>query len=151
MSISLKSIMLSGKEVLPLIEGGKGVAVSNGESSGAWAAAGGIGTFSAVNADSMDHDGNVIRTVYEGRSRKERFEELVAQGIAGGISQAKVAHEVAGGEGRIHANILWEMGGAEHVLQGVLEGAKGLIHGVTCGAGMPFRLAPIAAHYQVYY
>jgi NAD(P)H-dependent flavin oxidoreductase YrpB (nitropropane dioxygenase family) len=151
MSISLKPLMLSGKEVLPLIEGGKGVAVSNGASSGAWAAAGGIGTFSAVNADSVDANGNVTRTVYHGRSRKERFEELVAQAIAGGISQAKIAHDVAGGEGRIHANILWEMGGAERVLNGVLEGAKGLIHGVTCGAGMPFRLAPIAAHYQVYY
>jgi len=151
MSISLKPLMISGKEVLPLIEGGKGVAVSNGESSGAWAAAGGVGTFSAVNADSVDEHGNITRTVYHGRSRKERFGELVTQAIAGGVSQAKAAHEVAGGEGRLHANILWEMGGAEHVLTGVLEGAKGLVHGVTCGAGMPFRLAPIAAHYQVYY
>ncbi len=151
MSISLKPMMLSGKEVLPLIEGGKGVAVSNGESSGAWAAAGGIGTFSAVNADSMDAEGNITRTVYEGRSRKARFEELVEQAIKGGISQARIAHECAAGEGRIHANILWEMGGAERVLHGVLEGAKGLIHGVTCGAGMPFRLAPVAAQYQVYY
>ncbi|HCS13133.1 MAG TPA: nitronate monooxygenase, partial [Zetaproteobacteria bacterium] len=151
MAISLKPLMISGKEVLPLIEGGKGVAVSNGESSGAWAAAGGVGTFSAVNADKVDENGQIIRTVYHGRSRKERFEELVSQAIAGGISQAQIAHDVAGGEGRIHANILWEMGGAEHVLTGVLEGAKGLIHGVTCGAGMPFRLAPIAAHYQVYY
>jgi len=151
MSISLKPLMISGKEVLPLIEGGKGVAVSNGESSGAWSAAGGVGTFSAVNADRVDEHGNIIRTVYHGRSRKERFGELVQQAIAGGVSQAKIAHEVAGGEGRIHANILWEMGGAEHVLTGVLEGAKGLVHGVTCGAGMPFRLASIAAHFEVYY
>jgi len=151
MPVNLKLVMMSGKEVLPLIEGGKGVAVSNGESSGAWAAAGGIGTFSAVNADSVDEQGHIIRTVYHGKSRKARFEELVAQAIAGGISQAKNAHDRAGGEGRIHANILWEMGGAERVLHGVLEGAKGLIHGVTCGAGMPFRLAPIAASYKVYY
>ncbi|GMQ99575.1 MAG: nitronate monooxygenase [Zetaproteobacteria bacterium] len=151
MPMMLKPVMMSGKEVLPLIEGGKGVAVSNGESSGAWAAAGGIGTFSAVNADSVDEQGNIIRTVYHGKSRKARFEELVSQAIAGGISQAKIAHDVAGGEGRIHANVLWEMGGAERVLHGVLEGARGLIHGVTCGAGMPFRLAPIAAGYKVYY
>jgi len=142
---------MSGKEVLPLIEGGKGVAVSNGESSGAWAAADGVGTFSAVNADKVDEQGNIIRTVYHGKNRNARHEELVSQAIAGGISQAKVAYDRAGGEGRIHANILWEMGGAERVLHGVLEGAKGLIHGVTCGAGMPFRLAPIAASYKVYY
>ena len=48
-------------------------------------------------------------------------------------------------------NVLWEMGACERVLQGVLEGAKGLIHGVTCGAGMPYRLAEIAASYDVYY
>ena len=151
MAIDLQPITISGKEVLPLIEGGKGVAISTGESSGAWAAAGGIGTFSAVNADDVDAQGNVIRTVYQGRSRKERFEELVAQGIKGGIKQAKIAHEVAGGEGRLHMNVLWEMGGAERVLEGVMEGAKGLIHGITCGAGMPFKLAPLAAKYNVYY
>ena len=41
--------------------------------------------------------------------------------------------------------------GAERVLHGVLEGAKGLIHGITCGAGMPYRLADIARDYGVYY
>ena len=48
-------------------------------------------------------------------------------------------------------NVLWEMGAAERVLQGVLEGAKGLIHGVTCGAGMPYRIAEICARYGVHY
>jgi NAD(P)H-dependent flavin oxidoreductase YrpB (nitropropane dioxygenase family) len=142
---------ISGKEVLPLIEGGKGIAVSTGETTGAWAKAGGIGTFSAVNADRVDDEGNIIRTVYEGKSRKARFQELVAQGIEGGIKQAQIAHEVSEGNGRIHMNVLWEMGGAERVLNGVLEGAKGLIHGVTCGAGMPFKLAPLAAAHGVHY
>jgi len=141
MSFDLQPMMISGKEVLPLIEGGKGVAISTGESSGAWAAAGCIGTFSAVNADSIDEHGQVIRTVYHGRSRLERFDELVAQGIKGGIQQARIAHDISGGNGRLHMNVLWEMGGAERVLEGVMEGAKGLIHGITCGAGMPFRLA----------
>ncbi len=151
MGFRLPSIELSGKEVLPLVEGGKGIGVSNGESSGAWAAAGGVGTFSAVNADKVLPDGTIQRNVYHGRTRKERFEELVSQAIEGGISQAKIAHELSGGEGRIHMNVLWEMGGAERVLEGVMEGARGLIHGITCGAGMPFRLAPLAARYRVYY
>ncbi|MBV9016454.1 MAG: nitronate monooxygenase, partial [Alphaproteobacteria bacterium] len=37
------------------------------------------------------------------------------------------------------------------VLHGVLEGAHGLIDGVTCGAGMPYRIAEICARYGVYY
>ena len=43
------------------------------------------------------------------------------------------------------------MGGAERVITGVLEGAKGLIHGLTCGAGMPYRLSDIAAKFGVHY
>ena len=133
------------------MEGGKGIAVSNGESSGAWAATGGVGTFSGVNADSYDENGNIIPLAYQGRTRRDRHEELLAYAIQGGIAQARIAHDVSGGEGRLHMNVLWEMGGAERVLRGVLGGAKGLIHGVTCGAGMPYKIAEISAEYGVYY
>ena len=147
----LKSLVISGKEVLPLVEGGKGVAISTGASSGAWAAAGGVGTFSGVNADFYDETGKLVRVAYQGRTRRERHRELIDFGIRGGIAQARIAHDIAGGNGRLHMNVLWEMGGAEEVLIGVLEGAKGLVHGVTCGAGMPYRVAEIAAEHGVYY
>src|SRR4051812_41572072 len=147
----LNEIRMGGVDVLPLIEGGKGIGVSNGVSSGHWAEAGGCGTFSAVNADYYDEIGNPIEQVYKGRTRRERHEELIEFGIQGGIAQAKRAYDISGGKGRIHANILWEMGGAERVITGVLEGAKGLINGLTCGAGMPYRLSDIAAKFGVYY
>jgi nitronate monooxygenase len=148
---ALKSLVISGREVLPLVEGGKGISVSNGESSGAWAAAGGVGTFSGVNADSHDENGGLIAQIYRGTTRRERHEELIAYSITGGIHQARVAYETASGQGRIHMNVLWEMGAAETILHGVLEGAKGLINGVTCGAGMPYKIAEICAKYGVYY
>lgn len=147
----LNSIRISGRDVLPLVEGGKGVAVSNGESSGAWAKAGGVGTFSGVNADSYDPEGHTIRQIYHGKTRRERHEELIAYAVRGGITQAKIARDIAGPDARIHINILWEMGGAERVLHGVLEGAKGVVNGVTCGAGMPYRIAQIAASYGIWY
>ncbi|HWA81214.1 MAG TPA: nitronate monooxygenase [Acetobacteraceae bacterium] len=147
----LNAMRIGGVEVLPLIEGGKGISISNGISSGNWAAAGGIGTFSAVNADSYDAQGRAIPQTYRGRTRRERHEELIAYAIQGGITQAKRAFELAGGIGRIHANILWEMGAAERVIIGVLEGAKGLINGITCGAGMPYRLSEIASRFGVHY
>ena len=53
--------------------------------------------------------------------------------------------------GRIHANLLWEMGGAERVITGILERTKGIVNGITCGAGMPYRLAEIAAKFNVHY
>ena len=148
---ALNTILMSGREVLPLVEGGKGISVSNGESSGAWALAGGVGTFSGVNADSYDAQGHAIPQLYFGKTRRERHEELLAYAIKGGIAQARIAWEASGGKGRIHMNVLWEMAGAERVLHGVLEGAKGLIHGVTCGAGMPYRIAEICAQYGVHY
>ncbi|KAF0146545.1 MAG: 2-nitropropane dioxygenase-like protein [Rhodospirillaceae bacterium] len=148
---SLKPVMISGREVLPIVEGGKGIAVSNGMSAGAWAAAGGVGTFSGVNADSYDENGKRREIVYRGQTRRERHEELIAYAIGGGISQARTAYQLSGGEGRIHMNVLWEMGDCERVLYGILEGARGLIHGVTCGAGMPYRVADICAAFGIYY
>ena len=53
--------------------------------------------------------------------------------------------------GAININVLWEMGGAQRVLHGVLERTKGLVAGVTCGAGMPYKLSEIAASYGVNY
>jgi NAD(P)H-dependent flavin oxidoreductase YrpB (nitropropane dioxygenase family) len=148
---SLQPLMISGREVLPLIEGGKGVSVSNGESSGAWAKAGGVGTFSGVNADHLDENGNVVRQIYRGKTRRERHNELIAYAIKGAVHQARVAREIGGPDARIHINILWEMGAAEPILEAVLEQAKGLIDGVTCGAGMPYRIAEICAKHNVYY
>lgn len=149
--MKLEPIVISGREVLPVVEGGKGINVSNGESSGAWAAAGGVATFSGVNADNYDENGKLIPMVYHGRTRVERHHELIAFGIKGAIAQARIAHDISGGQGRLHMNVLWEMGGAEEILEGALIGAKGLIHGVTCGAGMPYKVAELAARYGVYY
>ncbi len=148
---TLKSLIISGREVLPLIEGGKGISVSNGESSGAWAAAGGVGTFSGVNADSYGTDGQLLPQIYKGKTRFDRHKELINFSIRGGIAQAQKAHELSNGQGRIHMNILWEMAAAERILHGILEGAKDIVHGVTCGAGMPYKIAEIAASYRVHY
>ena len=147
----LKPIIYGGREVWPLIEGGKGVAVSNHMSSGAWAAAGGIGTVSAVNADSYDPTGKIVPQVYHASTRRERHEELIKFAIDGAVEQVKRAFEIAGGKGAININVLWEMGGAQRVLHGVLEKTRGMIAGVTCGAGMPYKLSEIAASYQVSY
>jgi len=148
---ALNAIVISGREVLPLFEGGKGISVSNGESSGAWAAVGGVGTFSGVNADSYDESGSLILQQYFGRTRRERHDELIAFAIKGAMHQARTAFETACGQGRIHMNILWEMAAAETILHSVLERARGLINGVTCGAGMPYRIAEICAKYGVHY
>ncbi|TXI11775.1 MAG: nitronate monooxygenase, partial [Novosphingobium sp.] len=147
----LKPILYGGREVWPLVEGGKGVAATNHMSSGAWAAAGGIGTVSAVNADSYDAEGKIIPQVYNALTRKERHEELMRYAIDGAVEQVKRAHDISGGKGAININVLWEMGGAQPILEAVLEKTPGLVTGVTCGAGMPYKLSEIAARFNVNY
>ena len=80
---AINAVRVGGAEVLPLVEGGKGVSVSTGVSAGAWAAAGGVGTISVVNADSYDEHGNVVPQIYKGRTRRERQEELIDYAIKG--------------------------------------------------------------------
>ena len=108
---------------------------------GAWAAAGGIGTVSAVNADSYDPEGRIIPQIYHALTRRERHEELIRYAIDGAVQQVQKAYDIANGRGAININVLWEMGGAQRVLHGVLEKTKGLVSGVTCGAGMPYKLS----------
>ena len=127
----LQPILYNGREVWPLVEGGKGVAATNHDSAGAWAAAGGIGTVSAVNADSYDPEGRIVPQVYSGMTRRERHEELINYAIEGAVAQVRKAYDMASGCGAININVLWEMGGAQRILHGVLERTKGLVAGVT--------------------
>ncbi len=102
----LKPITYAGREVWPLVEGGKGVAATNHASAGAWAAAGGIGTVSAVNADSYDPDGKIIPQIYHELTRRARHEELIRYAIDGAVEQVKRAYDIAGGNGAININVL---------------------------------------------
>lgn len=152
MLLKLKKIHLSGADVLPIIEGGKGVGVTNGVTAGNFAKNNAIGTFSGVNADFYDEDGVYVPQTFDSKlTRKEKFERLIKYAIKGAVAQARIAHDIASGKGRIHMNILWEAGGAKRVIEGVFEKTKGLIHGITCGAGLPYDLAEIATRYKVYY
>lgn len=147
----LNPIILSGKEVLPLIEGGKGINASNGRSAGAWAHENCVGTFSGVSPDAIDNNGKVILEKFSKKIRSERHQEMVEYAIKGGIDQAQLAYELSGGNGRIHMNMLWEMADSEHIIASILEGCKGTIHGVTCGAGLPYHLGELASRFKVYY
>ena len=92
----LKELSISGKEIYPIIEGGKGVSVSDGVSAGHFAKAGAAGTFSGVNAQKVGKDGKYIPLVYTGKTRLERHEELMRYSIDAAIDQAKIANDVAG-------------------------------------------------------
>lgn len=147
----LHKVNISGAMVYPLIEGGKGINGTDGKSSGSWAKEGGVGTISMVSPTEISLKGSIIPEIFHERIRAKRHREMVEYAIKGGISQAQIAHDIAGNNGRIHINMLWEMADSQEVITRVLEGAKGLIHGVTCGAGLPYNLGAIASEHRVYY
>jgi hypothetical protein len=133
----VQPIRYAGREVWPLVEGGKGVSATNHMSSGAWAAAGGIGTVSAVNADSYDPEGKIVPQVYHALTRRDRHEELINYAIAGATEQVRRAYEMADGKGAININVLWEMGGAQRILHGVLERTRGMVSGSPAAPACP--------------
>ena len=147
----LQPILIAGKEVLPIIEGGKGIGVSNGATAGHFAKENAIGTFSGVIPQYLNDNGEFEPLILKTHTRRERHEEMAEYTIKAAISQAKRAFDISGTVGKIHMNILWEMGGAKRILEGVLEKARGLVSGVTCGAGMPYQLSEIAKKYETYY
>lgn len=148
---NLKKIKISGAEVFPLVEGGKGINGTNGRSSGAWAKEGGVGTISLVSPTALDENGAEIPEIFKEKIREKRHREMVEYAIKGGISQIKEAHEIACGNGRIHLNMLWEMADSKEVITRVLDETKGLVHGITCGAGLPYDLGQIASERGIYY
>lgn len=145
----VKPIQLGGKAVYPLVDGGKGIGFTDGVSAGLWAKMGGIGTFSAAAANYYDQQGKVVLYSFKSHIRAQRHEELIAQEIKGAIAQVEKAYEMAEGNGLINLNILWEMGGTQRILEGVLEKSAHLLNAVTAGAGIPYELGAIAAKYNI--
>ena len=148
---NLKDLIISGVQCLPIVEGGKGIGMSNYNTAGNFAKCGAVGTISGVNPDIIGDNGEIIEMNITAKNRIDRHLEMIQHSIKGIISQVKRARDISGDNGRIHLNVLWEMGGTEQILNETLDKVKGLIHGVVCGAGMPYKLSEICAKYKVYY
>ena len=137
----LKNLIISGVDCLPIVEGGKGIGVSNFETAGNFAKCGAVGTMSGVNPDIVDDNGNIIEMNIKSKNRLDRHIEMIEHSIKAIISQAKRARDISLGKGRIHLNVLWEMGGTEQILNEALDKVKGLINGV-----LPLSVVYVKTH-----
>ncbi|GMO57821.1 MAG: nitronate monooxygenase [Rickettsiales bacterium] len=148
---NLKNVLLSGVECLPIVEGGKGIGVSDWNTAGHFAKYGAVGTISGVNPSVISDNGDIKYLSVTAKNRVERHKQMLEHSVEAIVSQAKRANDVSGGKGRIHLNVLWEMGGTEYILENTLNKVQGLINGIVCGAGMPYKLNQICAKYKVFY
>lgn len=138
-----KKVFVDGAWILPFIQGAKGVGATNGLNAGAWAVENTGGTVAGIGAAiGYDDNGCEVSYPHKGRTRPERYEELIGWSIEGGIQQAKIAYKAACGKGRIRFNYLKMAGGTMRIMQGVLAGTRlaeggNMIHAITMGAGLP--------------
>ena len=122
----VQPLMLSGREVWPLVEGGKGISATNAQSSGAWAGAGGVGHLlrRERRPDRRERRGGPARLPRARPARASRGADRPLD--TGGDQPGRDAPTTpATAKGRIHMNVLWEMGGCERVLQGVARRRQG--------------------------
>ncbi|MDR3078986.1 MAG: nitronate monooxygenase [Rickettsiales bacterium] len=148
---NLKEFIVGGRKFLPIVEGGRGIGISTGLTAGNFALNDCVGTFSGVNPDPIDRNGRVRRVILKAKTRVERHLEMIQNSIAGIVSHARAARDIARGRGRIHLNVLWEMGGTEKILDGALSKLRGMVQGIACGAGLPYRLGDICAKFRINY
>ncbi|GHU27353.1 2-nitropropane dioxygenase [Bacilli bacterium] len=148
---NLKEFIIGGKRFLPIFEGGKGIGISTGVTAGNFALNNCVGTFSGVNPDIINKDGTVTRVLLKAKTRLERHIEMIQNSINGILSHAKMARDIALGRGRLHMNVMWEMGGTEKILDAALSKLKGMVQGIVCGAGLPYRLGDICAKFKINY
>ena len=99
---NLKDLIISGVQCLPIVEGGKGIGMSNYNTAGNFAKCGAVGTISGVNPDIIDDNGNIIEMNIKSTNRFDRHMEMIEHSIKGIISQAKTAQDICGNNGRFH-------------------------------------------------
>ena len=84
----------------------------------------------------------MIPQIYKEKLDQGRHRELIDFSVSGAVEQAKNCKRYCW-KVLIYINILWEMAAAEEILTRTLEEAGDIIDGVTCGAGMPYKLSDI--------
>ena len=149
---AINAIRMGGAEVLPLVEGGKGVAVSNGASCGAWA----VGR----------RRGHLLRRqrrqLRRGRAASSARPTPARPGATGTRSWWPTASPAASRRRGKRTSAPAARAASTPTSCGRWAARSGssaacwkapraIVSGITCGAGMPYRLADIAREFNVFY
>ncbi|HEX6016724.1 MAG TPA: nitronate monooxygenase family protein [Burkholderiaceae bacterium] len=146
----LAPLVLAGRALLPIVQGGMGIGVSAHRLAGAVAALGAVGTISSV--DLRRHHPDLMARTQGLAARPSAFDEDTRTMIDGANREAlrrelRAARELSGGHGLIAVNVMRAISDYPDYVKVSLEEGADM---VVVGAGLPLDLPDLAAdHPQV--
>lgn len=136
----LKSLVLKGRRLLPIVQGGMGVGVSAHRLAGHVAAEGGVGTISSV--DLRRHHPDLMERTRAFGTRPEAKAAIDAANLEALEREIRAARALSGGRGAIAVNVMRAVSEyAAHVKRSLEAG----IDAIVVGAGLPLDLPDLAA------
>ncbi len=134
----LPSLVIRGRKLLPIIQGGMGVGISAHRLAGAVAKEGAVGTIASVDLRRLHPD-------LMQRTRKTFDHQALAETNVEALDrEVRAARNIAGADGFIAVNVMRALSNyAEMVVQACKSGADAII----MGAGLPMDLPELTADY----
>ena len=134
----LQPLKLSGRTLLPIVQGGMGVGVSAHRLAGTVAQQGGVGTISSV--DLRRHHPDLMERT-RGLRGDEAKHQINAANVEALQREIAAAKEISGGRGMLAVNVMRAVSAyAEHVKTALQAG----IDAIVVGAGLPLDLPELA-------
>ncbi|NDU86432.1 MAG: nitronate monooxygenase [Ferrovum sp.] len=139
-SPQLKPLMIRGKKLLPVVQGGMGVGISAHRLAGTVAAMGGMGTIASIDLR-HHHQDLLARGQGHGESVRDEVNAANMEALDREIIAARVLSQ---GQGMIAVNIMRAVSAyPSYVEQSLRSGVDALV----VGAGLPLDLPELAANY----
>ena len=135
---ALRPWTLMGRQLLPIVQGGMGVAVSGGGLAGAVAACGAMGTISAVDLRRLHPDLMEATASLEGGEARIRINEANLVALEREIRRARTLSQ---GRGAIAVNVMRAVSEYEAYVRQALRSG---VDAIVVGAGLPLDLPEIA-------
>lgn len=136
---TLTPLMLRGRPLLPVVQGGMGVGVSAGGLAGAVARLGGLGTISSVDLRRLHSD--LMEKTDKIEKEPDAAERINAANLEALRREVRRARELSEGNGAIAVNVMKALSQYEAYVRCSLEAG---VDAVVVGAGLPLDLPDLA-------
>lgn len=141
----LRPLILNGRTLLPIVQGGMGVGVSAHRLAGAVAAQGGVGTISSI--DLRHHHPDLLARTRGLRNSPEARAIVDAANLEALRREIEAARALSQGHGMLAVNIMRAVSEYTHYIEQSLQSG---IDALVVGAGLPLDLPDLAQdHPQV--